>query len=166
MNTSISVHQLSQGRVVSDAAAKRTLYQFAPRLDELCTRLGVRKLSHFHDVTEAASDLRMETRSGLPTRAGAVRDGKWFRPDSGIVTLSPLLDYLHRHPTRFGLVSNRYSQVVAELEDCLKVILQAREKGARFRLSLKLGSGPSEPTAAQVKFHLPSAVETSCSATA
>jgi hypothetical protein len=60
--------------------------------------------------------------------------GKWFLPHEGVAVLSALQAHLREKPIRFGLLTNDYGEVMADLAECLASVEQADDQGAGFHL--------------------------------
>jgi len=137
MSTVIWVNYLKEGRVSSDESDKWAVYRFAGKLDRVCGRIGVRKLSDFHDTTDAEANLAPELGrddAGVDTYRLMAEQGQWFDPDEGLAVLGKLLGELRAHPVHFGILSDRYTDVMADLEECERSIQKAKADGSRFHL--------------------------------
>jgi len=136
MSSVIWVNSLRGGVVSSDQSDKAALYRHAGRLDQICSRHGLRKLSEFHDLTD------MQCNLGLLQLPEGMRDtyqlmaeqGNWFDPAEGLEVVQGLRELLQAAPVRFGILRNDYAEVMADLLDCQRSMLQAQQEGGRFHL--------------------------------
>ena len=62
--------------------------------------------------------------------------GQWFSPEEGLDILEKLLDTLRRSPVRFGLLKDRYIEVMVDLAACRESIDKARQEKAKFKLCI------------------------------
>jgi hypothetical protein len=136
------------------------MHRLADELDDLATRLGVRKLSRFFDWTEMARAADAETaycefRDGLreeepepefrniTSEPLATRDqeGEWFDSSQGLGTIQALRSYLDEHAEAIELSANsvedleRYRrELLAEFQLCEQLLIEAVASGQQFRL--------------------------------
>ena len=139
MGTVIWVNYLKAGQVTSDQSDKWAIYRFTDKLDRICSGIGIRNLSDFQDTTDAEANLAEDigTQEGaIDTYALMAEKGKWFEPDEGLAVIDRLLTELRERPVRFGLLGDKYSMVVAELEECRQSVQKAEDDGALFHLSV------------------------------
>ncbi len=138
MSTVLWLHYLEDDQVVPVEHDLWALYKFAPQLDALCTRLGVPALSSFHDTTDAQANLQATDGEALDGWA-LVRDKGNWRP---VAALQQVLAALHAQlqatPQRFGLLSNRYADVLAEIEAALDSIESHMHANAKVLLAVVL----------------------------
>lgn len=141
MSTVIWVNYLKAGKVTSDESDKWAIYRFSDKLDLICLRIGIRKLSDFHDTIDAEANLSDEVDIGenvADTYDLMARKGRWFQPEDGLEVVNRLLTELQEKPVRFGLLGDKYPMVAAELEECRKSIQIAKDDGALFHMSVVL----------------------------
>ncbi len=134
MGMTIWVNYLKDGRVSSDEADKSAMYRHVDKLDKLCAKLSVRKLSEFLDTTDLEANM-----SDAPLEEGSswelmAKRGRWFHPDEGLKIVSALIEQLEKEPIRFGLLSDNYSQVLEDMRECRASIVKAKDAGAQFHL--------------------------------
>ena len=137
MSTVLWVHYFTDGRITSDQQDLWAMYRYSDRLDSLCAKIGVRPLSEFHDTTDAEANLGPAPDESAGTFDAYVRmasRGKWFSPEEGLEIIDRLLDALRQNPLRFGLLKDRYVEVMAELSACRQAIDFARQQRAKFNL--------------------------------
>ncbi len=139
MSTVIWVNYLKAGRVTSDQSDKWAMLRFTDKLDKICSKIGIRNLSDFQDTTDAEANLAEDfgnREDAVDTYALMAEKGKWFDPDEGLEVIDKLLTALREQPVRFGLLEDKYSTVVAELEESRQSIQKAKDDGAFFHLSV------------------------------
>jgi hypothetical protein len=139
MSTVLWVRYLKNGSITSEQQDLWAMYHFSDRLDRLCANIGVRPLSEFHDATDvdAEEDLAPAPHESAGTLNEYLRmasRGQWFPPEEGLDILDKLLDTLRRSPVRFGLLKDRYIEVMVDLVECRQSIEKARQQGAKFKL--------------------------------
>jgi hypothetical protein len=139
MSTVIWVNYLNDGKVTNDESDKWAIYKFTDKIDKICLRIGERKLSDFHDTTDAEANLQEVDDGGVvDTYTLMAQKGKWFHPDEGLQVVEKLLNELRERPVRFGLVGDKHSQVIEELEECVQSIKRAKQEGALFHFGVVL----------------------------
>ncbi|MFT5130576.1 MAG: hypothetical protein ACI8W8_004207 [Rhodothermales bacterium] len=138
MSVAIWINRLQDGEITSDQEDRLFVLKHASKLDKVCQKLGVKPLSSFHDTTDAEMNVM-----GLEDQSDEVdfhqlisERGKWFNPQAGVDVLGELLADLEREPIRFGLLSNDYDDVMADLAACKSAIEFAQAAGARFHMSI------------------------------
>lgn len=94
------------------------LQTFIAKLDAVCGDLGVAPLSSFFDTSGDEADLD-ELDLLIDNGAHLATQGTWFAPADVLVTLHSLRDELHHSPRRFGLLSNKYADVMDALEQSI-----------------------------------------------
>jgi hypothetical protein len=140
MSTAVlRVHYLKDGSITSEEQDLWAIYHFSSRLDRLCAKIGVRPLSEFYDATavDAEEDPAPAPDEPVGTLHAYLRTasrGKWFSPEEGLDILDKLLDTLRRSPVRFGLLKDRYIEVMVDLAACRQSIDEARGQKAKFKL--------------------------------
>ena len=139
MSTVLWVRYLKNGSITSEQQDLWAMYHFSDRLDRLCAKIGVRPLSEFHDAADA--DAEEDLAPAPHESAGTLHEylkmasrGPWFPPEEGLDILDKLLDSLRRSPVRFGLLKDRYIEVMVDLVECRQSIEKARQQGAKFKL--------------------------------
>jgi hypothetical protein len=138
MSTALRVHYLKDGRITSEQGDLWAMYRFSGRLDRLCAKIGVRPLSEFYDATavDAEEDLpplHGESVGTLDSYLRIASQGKWFPPPEGLDILDKLLDTLRQSPARFGLLKDRYIEVMVDLAACRESIDKAYQQKAKFK---------------------------------
>jgi hypothetical protein len=139
MSTVLRVHFLKDGSITSEQQDLWAIYHFSSRLDKLCADIGVQPLSEFHDAmaVDAEWDLACAPDEPVGTLHAYLRTasrGQWFSPEEGLDILDKLLDTLRQSPVRFGLLKDRYIEVMVDLAACRESIDQARQQKAKFKL--------------------------------
>jgi hypothetical protein len=134
MGMTIWVNYLKNGKVSSDESDKSALYRHLDKLDKLCAKLRVRKLSDFLDTTDLEANASGDPAVGSNTWELMAKRGKWFDPDEGLSVLSALIELMRAEPVRFGLLSDNYPQVLADLTECRASVERAKNDGAQFHL--------------------------------
>jgi len=137
MSTVLWVHYLKDGIVTSEQQDLWAMYRFSDHLDRLCAKIGARPLSEFHDTTDAEANLAPVHHESVGTLDSYLRmasRGQWFSPDEGLVIIDRLLDTLRQSPMRFGLLKDRYIEVMVDLAACRQSIDKARQQGSKFNL--------------------------------
>ncbi len=139
MSTVLWVRFLKDGNITCEQEDLWTMYHFSDRLDKLCADIGLRPLSEFHDETDADSEEKLalapdESVGTLHAYLQLASQGQWFSPEEGLDILDRLLETLRRSPVRFGLLKDRYIEVMVDLVACRQSIDKARQQGAKFKL--------------------------------
>lgn len=129
---------LAAGEVASDESDKWALYKHAGKLDKLAKAAKLAPFSSLLDYTDMQYNLGDdELPEGLAsTTALMARDGVWQPADAALVILNGLLVTIRSEKPRFGLLSNDYDAVVAELLESIQFAESANEHGARFNFSV------------------------------
>jgi hypothetical protein len=136
MGMTIWVNYLKDGKVTSDEADKSAMYRHLDKLDKLCLKLSVRKLSELLDTTDLEANFNDNPLNEGTTWEIMAKKGKWFQPGEGIKILSALIAQLQKEPVRFGLLSDNYSQVLEDLTACRASVEKAKNNHAQFHLCL------------------------------
>ena len=137
MSTVLWVRYLKDGSITSERQGLWAMYRFSDHLDRLCAKIGARPLSDFHDTTDAEANpapAHHEPVGTLDSYLRVASRGQWFSPDEGLVIIDRLLDTLRQSPMRFGLLKDRYIEVMVDLVACRQSINKARQQGAKFKL--------------------------------
>lgn len=136
MGMTIWVNYLKDGTVTSDEADKSAMFRHLNKLDQLCKRSRIRKLSDFLDTTDLEANVDDGTQAEGSTWDLMAQKGNWFSPEAGIEVLSALIRQLEEKPIRFGWLTDNYDWVLMDLKECLASIENAGEKEARFHLGV------------------------------
>jgi len=134
MGMTIWVNYLKDGKVTSDESDKSAMYRHLNKLDGVCGKLHVRKISDFLDTTDLEAAYDGRATGAVNGWDLMVKEGSWFRPHEGVAVLSALIAHLREKPIRFGMLSNDYVNVMADLRECLASVEQADDQGAGFHL--------------------------------
>lgn len=138
MSTVLWANVLADGRVKSDEADHAALYKFADKLDALARSLGLPPFLALCDTTDQRFNVEdLELPSGMTsTDEWMARDGQWMPIGDAIALMKTLRDHIVAKNVRFGLLSNRQAEVVAELDEVL-AFAQAEAPGAqKFNFSV------------------------------
>lgn len=138
MGMTIWVNYLKDGKVTSDESDKSAMYQHLDKLDKLCSKLHIRRLSEFLDTTDLEANMHDKLSNDTNIWEIMAQKGKWFPPDDGIIITSALVIQLQKEPIRFGLLSDNYHQVLADLIECQSSIEKAKSQDAKFHLCVVL----------------------------
>jgi hypothetical protein len=121
------------------------------RLDRLCERLGVSKLSEFVDDSQAAAEclkwLRQDAESGLLPGVNltepdpATFEPRWFDPGPALTAVRALLAHLERSFGDLGFRPNPSRAhwpelLMDELRGCESALAEAVAHGQQFRFLL------------------------------
>lgn len=137
MSTVLWVNYLKDNNVESDEFDLHQLYRHAAKVDKLCKGIGVRKLSDFHDNTDMLVNMGMkQCPEDKSTYDLMVEEGNWFNPSEGLLVVDKLVAELTKNPVRFGFISNKYQELIAELEHCRASIQKALDNGVKFNLGI------------------------------
>jgi hypothetical protein len=101
-------------------------------LDDLCTKLGVPKLSDFYDHSE------LEAMYGDSDEGGEEPGDTWYDPSPALTAVLTIRDHLAQHPEELALSADPSrkhwpSALMDELEHCRSVLQEAASRGERFR---------------------------------
>ncbi|HTC93853.1 MAG TPA: hypothetical protein VK699_10410 [Terriglobales bacterium] len=113
-------------------------------LDRLADKLGVTKLSQFHDYSVLASehsDLLEDAHlmNNVEQAAGWNEiKGAWFEPASALVSVRAIYDHLTQHPENLGFTADQRrnhwpSALMEELKHCHATLETAASRGRKFR---------------------------------
>ncbi len=133
MSSELLVNILQKGTVQPVAEGLALLYSFAGKLDAVCDDAGVSPLTTFFDRSGEEADLDALDLL-IDNGAHLANQGTWFAPDALLETLTGLQAELSETPRRFGLLSNKYAQVMDELAKAIAAAEFARDKGAQLHL--------------------------------
>ena len=101
------------------------LCHFSRELDSICKEQGVRQLSEFHDVSEAAADFDIEIEPVIS------------EPSDLLATLSALLPEVAQGERVFRKDGvDRRADLEAELQEAIRVARDCQEKNKKVRVSL------------------------------
>lgn len=138
MSTVLWANYLDNGEVVSDRSDKYALYRFTDKLDDICDRIGVPRLSSLHDTTDMEFNLGD---AALPdgmrsTDELMAADGLWTDAAEARQLLEKLLQSIRDEQPRFGIFRDARDEVIAELEESIELVKEAEEKGALFNFAV------------------------------
>ncbi len=114
------------------------LYKFANSLDRFCKKNGLAPFSGLFDYTDMEINIgRKEMPENVDsTDQVMLKSGQWSDFKTTLQHLSTLSEKLTHNPQKFGLISDKYSDILDELNDTLKWLEQFKtdeSKGtARF----------------------------------
>jgi hypothetical protein len=127
------------------------MLQLQGRLDRLCERLGVAKLSAFVDESKSADDclewLQEAVESGmlpadaLPEPDPALFEPRWFEPGPALAAVRALVAHLERHPDDLGFRPDASQAhwpdlLLEELQGCASALAEAVARGQLFRFTI------------------------------
>ncbi len=121
--------QLTDGvTVIGGDRDNSIMLRLASELDAVAARLGVRRLSAFHDMTGVSFIARILQRRGA-----------WFNIEEGRRTFGSVLVELRERPESLGFVPDRSrahwpSALIDELEYCLSMLNNAAPEQKQFRI--------------------------------
>ena len=138
MSSAIWINALKDGKVTGNEVDRWAILRFADKLDALCDKLGIAKLSDFHDTTDLEANLAPEEEDeDFPdTYELMAQKGKWFPPRAGIEVMEPLIESLKAKPVRFGLMTDHSAEVLTDLEECRVVLQELETEGSMFHLCI------------------------------
>ena len=139
MSSAIWINALKEGKVTSNEVDRWAILKFADKLDALCDKLAITKLSDFHDTTDLEANLAPEEEDDedLPdTYELMAEKGKWFSPRTGIEVMDSLFESLKAKPVRFGLITDHSAEVLTDLEECRLVLQELENEGSMFHLCI------------------------------
>lgn len=138
MSTVLWLHVLADGQLYSPQEDLWAMYRYSSQLDAVCKTMGLIPLSLFHDTTDAQANLA-EVDAEIPEWEAVVREkGNWRNASELFQTLVVLRERLQQAPRRFGLISNRYTDVMAELDSTLATLEPFRQGAAKAHLAVVL----------------------------
>ncbi len=111
----------------------RALARHEDALEKLAERLGVQPLLEFFSADENSMALLLEEGAGDPEWAKTLPPPQWFSPDSGLETISALVDYLKGASTEFG---SETTSVLHELEEFERVLLKTSARHLKWQLAV------------------------------
>jgi hypothetical protein len=97
----------------------------ADKLDVICQTVGIPSVAAFISMSME------EVEEILGDEISEVSE-EWFDADDGISYFAKIAAYLREHPSTL----DRSSAVIADIDDYLVVLKQARSVGAKWRLSV------------------------------
>lgn len=138
MSTVLWANHLLEGQVVSDQSDKGALYRHADKLDKLAAAAKLSPFSSLFDQTDLQFNLgEDELPDGMEsTNELMARNGNWVAAADALAILAGLHASITDTRPRFGLLSNDYDAVVAELEEAIGFAKAAAESGARFNFAV------------------------------
>src|SRR4051812_18754648 len=102
-------------------------------LERLAERLKVNPMLDFFSADENSMALLLEQGAGNPEWARHLPEPQWFSPQSGLGTVTELLEFLRGAPTALG---SETAAVVAELVEYDRVLRKTAERGLRWHLAV------------------------------
>jgi hypothetical protein len=131
-------YRLDNGEVVSDESDKWALYKYSDKLDRLASAAKLSPFTSLLDHTDLQFNLGDdELPEGMEsTNELMARDGVWKSADESQAILAGLLSVITSTKPRFGMLTNDYEAVVAELAESIEYARKARDAGARFNFSV------------------------------
>ncbi len=102
-------------------------------LERLAERLKITPLLDFFSADENSMALLLEQGAGNPEWAHHLPEPQWFDPDTGLVSVCSLLEFLRGAPTALG---SETSAVVTELREYERVLRKTAERGLRWHLAV------------------------------
>lgn len=138
MSTVLWAHGLIGTEVSTDDSDKHALYKHLDKLDALGRKLGLGSLLDICDTTDLRyNNDEFELPPGVSSTLEVMaRDGSWLALPEALRLLEGLLTHLQQHRVRFGLFTNDYAQVVAELEEALRFARTLAAPEAKFNFSI------------------------------
>ena len=142
MSTVLWTNLLVDGKVSTDDSDKPALHKHADTLDAISRKLGLGPFSALCDTTDLRFNLdEVELPEGMAsTNELMAIQGAWVELPKAVRLLDGLLAHLRANKVRFGLLSNDYDEVVAELAEALAEALDWAQAsgvpGARFNFSV------------------------------
>jgi hypothetical protein len=127
------------------------LLRLQGRLDKLCARLGVAKLSDFVDDSKMAAEYMEWFRQGaeerdlpnvaLPETDPAVLEPQWFDPGPALAAVQALVGHLERHPDDLGFHPDASRAhwpelLMEELRGCEAALAEGVARGQPFHFVL------------------------------
>lgn len=138
MSTVLWANYLDNGKVVSECSDLYALYRYTDKLDAICDRIDIPRLSSLHDTTDIQFNLgEDDLPEGMESTDDLMAaDGIWTEAAEARRMLESLLAVIREERPRFGLFGNAVEQVIAELEESLELARRAETKGALFNFSV------------------------------
>ena len=138
MSTVLWANILVSGKVTSDESDKLALHKHADKLDAIGRKLGLGSFLAICDTTDLRFNAdEFELPEGVEsTNELMATQGAWLEVSQAIRLLDGLLTHLRQHKVRFGLLSNDYEQVLAELSESLAYARAAPQPDARFNFCI------------------------------
>jgi hypothetical protein len=128
-----------QGRAKDDLPHDNSIMlRLKDELDRLSDKLGVPKLSDFHDYSVLAAQFAEEMGDGVETD-DKVRPGEmWFDPTQALAAVRAIHNHLTQKPEDLGFEgesSRRHwpGNLMKELQNCQTVLEKAVSQGRQFR---------------------------------
>ena len=138
MSTVLWANHLKDGVVESDESDKFSLYKFLDKLDSICEKLDITRISAACDATDFRVNLEeLELPEGMAsTDELMAQSGAWLDAEDAVHMLETLLSTVTAENIRFGIVKNHHQEVVAELEESIAYAKAAAQNNARFNCSI------------------------------
>ena len=111
----------------------RALARNEDALERLALRLGVRPLIEFFSADENSMSLLIEEGAGNPELIKRLPPPQWYAPQDGLTSVERLLYTLRDDPQQLGTDG---SNVVAELDEYVRVLRKAIQAGDRWHLAV------------------------------
>ncbi|MFT3735262.1 MAG: hypothetical protein QM776_09585 [Rhodocyclaceae bacterium] len=138
MSTVLWANVLVDGKVKSDQADHRALYKHAGKLDRVCRGLGLSGFLSVCDTTDQRFNLDdTDLPAGMSsTDEMMAASGVWMPIVEAVLWLQTLRDHIVSRNVRFGLLSNQYEQVLAELDEVLAFARAEAATAQQFNFSV------------------------------
>ena len=138
MSQVIWVGKLFEGKMdeSGDQFDKPFILKFSKKIDAICRKNKLLEISTFFDSTEIQAGM-IDDYQGFEDGYRLVEaKGKWFEPSDGIAVIEKVLEVLKETPIKFGLISDRYNEVINELKNCLEQIKVIESKNGKFNFCI------------------------------
>jgi hypothetical protein len=135
LSTVLWANHLLNGEVASDETDKWALYRHVEKLDKLASAAKLEPFSSLLDHTDIQFNMGddEELPEGMEsTNELMARDGVWKTAEDALTLLNGLLAAITTEKPRFGLVTNDYEAIVAELSESVEYAKKAIAVGAKF----------------------------------
>jgi len=119
-----------------DQFDKPFILKYSKKIDSICRKNHIPEISTFFDSTELQA-LMTDDYQGFEDGYRLVEaKGKWFEPSEGIENIENLLGILNKTPVKFGILSNRYNDIIGELKNCLEQLMEVANKKGKFHFCI------------------------------
>ncbi len=138
MSTVLWANVLIDGKVKSDQSDHLALYKHADKLNAISNSLGLQSFSEICDTTDRRFNLEDgELPAGMKsTNELMAAQGAWMPVKSAVLFLQALREHIIGKDVRFGLLSNKQAEVLAELDEVIAFVTAEAPHAESFNFSV------------------------------